>query len=79
MSNVTRKGFLATTAGMGIALGLAACGGNNKGGNAGSAGGSKKDPVGASAELIDAAKKEGSLVVYVSCEEDYGAAVCNHF
>ncbi|MBS5864831.1 ABC transporter substrate-binding protein [Olegusella massiliensis] len=79
MSNVTRKGFLATTAGMGIALGLAACGGKNNGGNAGSAGSSKKDPVGASAELIDAAKKEGSLVVYVSCEEDYGAAVCNHF
>ena len=29
--------------------------------------------------LIDAAKAEGELVVYGSCEEDYLAAACAHF
>ena len=37
------------------------------------------DPVGASAELVEAAKAEGALVVYGSCEEDYLAAAVNHF
>ena len=30
-------------------------------------------------ELIEAAKAEGELVVYGSCEEDYLAAACDHF
>ena len=30
-------------------------------------------------ELIEAAKEEGELVVYGSCEEDYLAAACEHF
>ena len=29
--------------------------------------------------LIEAAKAEGTLVVYGSCEEEYLAAACNHF
>ena len=38
-----------------------------------------EDPVGAPAELIEAAKAEGELVVYGSCEEEYLAAACKHF
>ena len=34
------------------------------------------DPM---AELIAAAKAEGELVVYGSCEEEYLAAACEHF
>ena len=30
-------------------------------------------------ELIEAAKEEGELIVYGSCEEDYLAAACEHF
>ena len=30
-------------------------------------------------ELITAAKAEGELVVYGSCEEEYLAAACQHF
>lgn len=30
-------------------------------------------------DLVKAAKDEGTLVVYGSCEEDYLAAACNHF
>ena len=30
-------------------------------------------------ELIEAAKAEGELVVYGSCEEEYLAAACEHF
>ena len=30
-------------------------------------------------ELIAAAKEEGTLIVYGSCEEDYLAAACDHF
>ena len=37
------------------------------------------DAVGAPADLIDAAKAEGELVVYGSCEEEYLAAAVNHF
>ena len=33
----------------------------------------------AEASLVDAAKAEGSLVVYGSCEEDYLAAACENF
>ena len=30
-------------------------------------------------ELIEAAKAEGELIVYGSCEEEYLAAACEHF
>ena len=38
-----------------------------------------EDPVGAPADLIEAAKADGELVVYGSCEEEYLAAVCENF
>lgn len=78
MPKLTRKDFLAlagiTTAG----LGLVGCGG---GGGAASTGTATTgdDPVGADAELVSAAKEDGTLVVYGSCEEEYLAAACGHF
>ncbi len=36
-------------------------------------------PAGGMDALIAAAKEEGTLVVYGSCEEDYLAAACDHF
>ena len=33
----------------------------------------------ASQDLIDAAKKDGALVVYGSCEEQHLARCCEHF
>ena len=38
-----------------------------------------EDVVGADPALVEAAKAEGELVVYGSCEEDYLAAAVNHF
>ncbi len=76
MNNLTRRGFLGA-AGI-TTLGLAACGGS---GSSSAASGSSAgaDPVGADADLIKAAQDEGELVVYVSCEEDYGKPACSHF
>jgi len=41
--------------------------------------GGSEDAVGAPADLVEAAKAEGELIVYGSCEEDYLAAAVNHF
>ena len=38
-----------------------------------------EDVVGAPADLVEAAKAEGELIVYGSCEEEYLAAACKHF
>ena len=38
-----------------------------------------EDVVGAPEDLVAAAKEEGELVVYGSCEEEYLAAVCENF
>ena len=38
-----------------------------------------EDAVGAPADLVEAAKAEGELVVYGSCEEEYLSAACKHF
>ena len=38
-----------------------------------------EDVVGAPADLVEAAKAEGELTVYGSCEEEYLAAACRHF
>ncbi|MBR6027974.1 MAG: ABC transporter substrate-binding protein [Clostridia bacterium] len=38
-----------------------------------------EDRVGADPALVEAAKAEGELVVYGSCEEEYLAAVCDRF
>ncbi len=40
---------------------------------------SAEDVVNAAADLVAAAKEEGTLVVYGSCEEEYLAAACKHF
>lgn len=74
-----------------MVLSLAACGGGDKpqGGqtsqqpSSGSQGGTSQNDPGTPAdpmqELIDAAKAEGELVVYGSCEEEYLAAACQKF
>ena len=78
MPKLTRKDFLAlagiTTAG----LGLVGCGGGGGAASTGTAA-TGDDPVGADAELVSAAKEDGTLVVYGSCEEEYLAAACEHF
>jgi len=38
-----------------------------------------EDVVAAPADLVEAAKAEGELVVYGSCEEEYLSAACQHF
>ena len=70
-----------------MVLSLAACGGNK--GNNGAASNppaAPNPPAGTNtpaadpmADLIAAAKAEGELVVYGSCEEDYLAAACQNF
>ena len=73
---------------------LAGCGGGQSGGGSASGGGQAAqsggqsgeggqaeaaDPIGADPALVEAAKAEGTLVVYGSCEEDYLAAACDRF
>lgn len=82
MSNVTRRDFLGITGIAAAGLGLAGCGGGGNDAKSDSSSGSDAasgDKVGAPDELVKAAKDEGTLVVYGSCEEDYLAAACNHF
>ncbi len=57
-----------------MALSLAACSG---GGNSG--GGGSAAPADNDSELVKAAKADGELVVYGSCEEEYLAAACENF
>ena len=59
------KLFLAGT----MVMGLTACGGNDTG----------PEVNDDDSELVKAAKEEGELVVYGSCEEEYLAAACEHF
>ncbi len=82
MFSMKRKLLAALLAGM-MALSLAACGAQSatsggsssaaSSGSASSSAGSEMD------ELIAAAKKEGELVVYGSCEDPYIAAACQGF
>ena len=65
---------------------LAACGGKTSAPATEAAPAPAADNTTAAAEttapeqsLIDAAKAEGELVVYGSCEEEYLAAACEHF
>ena len=84
MMNLTRRGFLGVSTVV-AGLGLTAC--NNSEKKADSDNDGKKDAadtnsvetVGASEELVKAAKEEGKLVVYGSWEEEYLNAVCNNF
>lgn len=82
MSNVTRRDFLGITGIAAAGLGLAGCGGGGNDAKSDSSSGSDAasgDKVGAPDDLVKAAKEEGTLVVYGSCEEDYLTAACNHF
>mgnify|MGYP000948139690 FL=1 len=84
MMNLTRRGFLGVSTVV-AGLGLTAC--NNSEKKTDSDNDGKKDTadvnsvetVGASEELVKAAKEEGKLVVYGSCEEEYLNAVCTNF
>ena len=80
MSNVTRRDFLSISGIAAAGLGLAGCsgGGDTKSPDA-TSDSATEDKVGAPEDLVKAAKEEGTLVVYGSCEEDYLVAACNHF
>lgn len=74
-----------------MVLSLAACGGGDKpqggqtsqpstgGQSSAQQGGNASTPADPMQELIDAAKAEGELVVYGSCEEEYLSAACEKF
>lgn len=73
-----------------MVLSLAACGGGGEKSTPGSQAASGSQPGGSQTdastpagdpmqELIDAAKAEGELVVYGSCEEEYLSAACQKF
>ncbi len=79
MSNISRRNFLEIAGVCAAGLGLAGCGGSGASDSKGDASSDSGDKVGASEELVAAAKEEGSLVVYGSCEEEYLTAACEHF
>lgn len=79
MSNLTRRNFFGVSAVV-AGLGITACKKSD------SDAGEKKesdtnstDAVGAPEGLVKAAKEEGKLIVYGSCEEEYLNAVCANF
>ena len=79
MSNLTRRNFFGVSAVV-AGLGISACKKSD------SNTGEKKetdinsaDAVGAPEDLVKAAKEEGKLIVYGSCEEEYLNAVCTNF
>ena len=61
-----------------MALSMAACGGSGSAAPAAPAAGTESSAA-ADSDLVTAAKEEGTLVVYGSCEEDYLAAACENF
>ncbi len=75
----SRRTFLRTTAATAVVVGLGgltACGNKAADKKSGSAEGLSRI---ASQEIIDAAKKEGKLIVYGSCEEAHLSAICKNF
>ena len=80
MTNLTRRNFLGVAGITAAGLGLVGCGGSgDSDAKTDDKSDASTDKVGASEDLVKAAKDEGSLIVYGSCEEDYLAAACNHF
>ncbi|QOY61231.1 ABC transporter substrate-binding protein [Thermophilibacter immobilis] len=79
MSNLSRRNFLSAGVAAAAGLGLAACGGGESTTGGSGTSDASTDKVGASEELVSAAKEDGTLVVYGSCEEEYLAAACEHF
>ena len=82
-----KKKFLSLLLALTMVFALAACGGDAPAdsGNSGNGGEpAESEPAGTPAPtgmeaLVEAAKAEGELVVYGSCEEEYLAAACEHF
>ena len=64
-----------------MALSMAACGGgsSSSSGSAGAGAADSTAEASADSDLVAAAKEEGTLVVYGSCEEEYLAAACEKF
>ena len=84
MKSVSRRAFLGASAVAAAGLGLAACGGgassqSSSGTDTSSSSGSDDLSRIASDDVIEAAKKDGKLVVYGSCEEQHVAACAQHF
>ena len=79
MSNLTRRNFFGVSAVV-AGLGITACKkSDSDAGEKKESDTNSSDTVGAPEELVKAAKEEGKLIVYGSCEEEYLNAVCANF
>lgn len=78
MSNLTRRNFFGVGAVV-AGLGITACKKSDSDADKKESDANSADTVGAPEELVKAAKEEGKLVVYGSCEEEYLNAVCSNF
>ena len=79
MSNLTRRNFFGVSAVV-AGLGITACKKSDSDANEKKESDTNStDAVGAPEELVKAAKEEGKLIVYGSCEEEYLNAVCANF
>ncbi len=78
MSNLTRRNFFGVSAVV-AGLGITACKKSDSDADKKESDTNSVDTVGAPEELVKAAKGEGKLVVYGSCEEEYLNAVCANF
>ena len=79
MSNLTRRNFFGVSAVV-AGLGITACKkSDSDAGEIKESDTNSTDAVGAPEELVKAAKEEGKLIVYGSCEEEYLNAVCANF
>ena len=79
MSNLTRRNFFGVSAVV-AGLGITACKKSDSDASEKKESDTNStDAVGAPEELVKAAKEEGKLIVYGSCEEEYINAVCANF
>ena len=79
MSNLTRRNFFGVSAVV-AGLGITACKKSDSDTSEKKESDTNStDAVGAPEELVKAAKEEGKLIVYGSCEEEYLNAVCANF
>lgn len=79
MSNLTRRNFFGVSAVV-AGLGITACKKSDSDASEKKESDTNStDAVGAPEELVKAAKEEGKLIVYGSCEEEYLNAVCANF
>jgi iron(III) transport system substrate-binding protein len=79
MKNITRRNFLGASAGVAAMAALSGCGGSGSSSSATTSASTTSNKVDADQSLVDAATKEGELVVYGSCEEEYLSAATSHF